>query len=91
MGPTWFNAELDDRRELWKMLDRLPPAKRIAWLQWCCKQANNNQSVGVFVEKDSGTSTAEVFADAMSIMNQGNLTLNRAGEYLVSIVRGKGK
>jgi len=88
IAPTWFNAELDDRRELWRMLDRLTPSQRIAWLKWCCLQANHGQSVGVFVEQSTGR-TSEVFADAMTIMNQGRLTLNRAGEKLHQMVRGR--
>lgn len=29
---------LDDRRELWHLLHRLPPAWRVSFLEWCCKQ-----------------------------------------------------
>lgn len=30
---------LDDRREIYRLLHRLSPQKRIAFLNWCCKQA----------------------------------------------------
>lgn len=29
---------LDDRREIVTILDHLPPKKRVAWLDWCCRQ-----------------------------------------------------
>lgn len=29
---------LDDRRELWHLLHRLPPRDRFAFLGWCCRQ-----------------------------------------------------
>lgn len=32
---------LDDRREIFYLLSRLTPLQRIAFLYWCCDQANN--------------------------------------------------
>lgn len=31
---------LDDRRELWHLLHRLPPVRRVAFLAWCCTQVS---------------------------------------------------
>ena len=30
---------LDDRRELWHLLAKLPPRSRVSFLAWCCKRA----------------------------------------------------
>lgn len=30
---------LDDRREVYHLLSKLPPAARVAWLEWACKNA----------------------------------------------------
>src|SRR3990172_248232 len=29
---------LDDRREIWLLLHRLSPRRRVAYLAWCCEQ-----------------------------------------------------
>lgn len=31
---------LDDRREVWGMLSKLPPDARLSWLKWCCDRAS---------------------------------------------------
>ena len=36
---AWDN--LDDRREVWRLLHRLPPVLRVQWLAWCCKQVES--------------------------------------------------
>lgn len=30
---------LDDRREVYHLLSKLPPAQRVGWLDWACRQA----------------------------------------------------
>ena len=30
---------LDDRREVYHLLSKLPPLERVAWLDWCCRNA----------------------------------------------------
>ncbi len=38
--PTWLDLDnRDDRHEIMRMLDSLHPRKRVAWLEWCCKNA----------------------------------------------------
>jgi hypothetical protein len=37
---------LDDRREIVHLLDRLHPRKRIAFMRWCCRQAILPHGVG---------------------------------------------
>jgi len=37
--PTYLSVDtVDDRREVWHLLHRLPPDHRVAFLQWACKQ-----------------------------------------------------
>ena len=40
MGPTIgickANPDFWERREIWRLLKRLPSVRRIAWLKWCC-------------------------------------------------------
>lgn len=85
--PQFLNLELDDRRELWVLLDRLEPRKRILWLEWCCRQVSRP---GMVVEVISSDGTVEdVFADAMTILNQNGLSLEVAGGKLVQMVRGE--
>ncbi len=35
---------LDDRREVFRLLRRLPPRERVAWLDWACRQATLGRS-----------------------------------------------
>ncbi len=32
---------LDDRREVWRLLHRLPPSERIGFLRSCCRRVSN--------------------------------------------------
>ena len=39
MKPTILTLDtLDDRREVWHLLHRLHPRRRVEYLSWCCKQ-----------------------------------------------------
>ena len=89
MGPTFFCAELDDRREIWRLLDRLPEHRKAQWLDWCSAEASVGRGlVSVRVLERTG-STAEFFGLAMTIINQGRLTLNSAGCRLHRMVQGR--
>ena len=35
---------LDDRREVYHQLSKLPPQKRLAWLEWACRNATLGKS-----------------------------------------------
>lgn len=38
--PAYLQLDtLDDRKEIYTLLARLSPARRLAWLRWCCRRA----------------------------------------------------
>lgn len=37
--PLIVHDNLDDRREIYSLVRRLPPRERVAFLQWCCDRA----------------------------------------------------
>lgn len=37
---------LDDRREVWTLMKRLSPARRVQFLEWCCSQARLGKHPG---------------------------------------------
>lgn len=38
--PAYLTMDnLDDRTEVYRLLSRLSPARRLAWLRWCCARA----------------------------------------------------
>jgi hypothetical protein len=36
---------LSDRRDIYRLLDRLPPEQRLAWMSWVCSQAKMPHSM----------------------------------------------
>jgi hypothetical protein len=89
MGPTLTRPEPDARRDLWRLLGNLAPADRLAWLRWCCREASAGQPYPVEVAASDGTVSA-VYRDAVTILGQGRLTLDRAGACLVRLVKNRG-
>lgn len=85
---TGISPEFDERREIWRLLKHAKPAQRIAWLRWCCSQVSE-PSATTYVEASTG-GVSEVWHDAMSLVWGSALSLHRAGEQLVKIVRGRG-
>jgi hypothetical protein len=85
VGPTFTRPELDDRREVWLLLGRLRPSQRVSWLRWCCREASAGQPNPIEVS-DSDGSVEAVYWDFVSVLNQGRLTLARAGERLARLV-----
>lgn len=79
--------EFDNRRELWRLLGHLTPQKRIAWLQWCCRQISTPVAETKVLESD-GT-VGDVYWSAISIFDGTPLTVEKAGERLVEMVRRK--
>ncbi len=86
--PSYFRTELDNRRELARMIDRLDPRRRGDWLRWCAREASAGQAVGVRVIDDSGPA-AEFYHLAFTLIGKGRLTLDRAGERLQLMLRGR--
>lgn len=44
---------LDDRKEVVTLLERLPPMIRVGWMTWCCTQCVNNRGVHPEVKKET--------------------------------------
>jgi hypothetical protein len=40
-SPLLVIDTLDDRREVWSLLHRLPPRERLCYLRWCCAQVSD--------------------------------------------------
>ncbi len=78
-------SERDDRREIRRMLELLPVARRLEWLRWCCEQVSV-AGVTTYVESSSGTVNS-VFGDAMTLAFGSGLTVRRAGDRLHDMVR----
>lgn len=77
-----------EQRELRRLLDRLTPAKRIAWLRWCCRQVSQPGFAGTKVMESDG-STEAVLWDALSLKVMFGLSLERMGTELVQRVRAR--
>jgi hypothetical protein len=72
--------ELDDRREIWRMLARLDERQRIRFLWWCCRQVN------AYVISSTGT-VMEVYYDIMDLNIAFKLNLSRVAEQLVQVCK----
>jgi len=79
--------EFDERREIWRLLQKATPPQRIKWLQWCCEQVSR-PCVKTTVQQSSGTAT-EVWWDWCSLAFGSILSVTASGEKLVEIVRGR--
>ncbi len=78
---------VDERKEIARLLRDLAPAKRLAWLKWCCDQVSTPAARTGVVRRDG--SADAVFWDAMTLFWGSGLTMQRAGQRLVEIVRGR--
>jgi hypothetical protein len=83
--PEFRPTELDDRREIFRLLELLSPQARRVWLEWCCEFASRGHPP-VFVTRFGGTAN-EAYLDAMTIIGQGELTLEVAGGMAVELVK----
>lgn len=78
-------ADEEVRKHLWRGLDRLGPAKRVAFLKHLCKLVNFHTHE-VRVTSSTGT-TSETFADVMMLAFQHGLSLQRAATELEHVLR----
>lgn len=94
---------LDDRREIYRLLSRLAPAVRVKWLEWCCKQVTVPNSrihpepsyrrmrgrIDEAYRHDRGDEVlvAEVYFDVWQLAHQYHLDLDKATAKLVETVR----
>jgi hypothetical protein len=93
----------EDRREIWYLLHRLPPPKRVAFLQWACRQVPQNGKGHLPVpsvwkmratveqamrcDKADSVLTNEIYCDLLSLGANFNLDLLVAAKALESLVR----
>lgn len=79
--------ELDDRREVWKILQRFSPPQRVDFLRWCCRQVNGPDKVSkVYVTSHTGT-VDEAYRDLMHLEIAFHLDLRKALNHLEKIAR----
>jgi hypothetical protein len=64
---------LDDRREVHQLLERLPPARRLQWLQWCCDRVTGPHGDKIKVAPHSTGGAMEVFLDFWQLVNNYDL------------------
>ena len=76
----------DDRKEIHRLLERLPPAKRLAWLQDCCRRCTLPGSNTSPVVTRCGNAM-EVFYDAWMLVKDYNMDMDAALKRLVQIAR----
>lgn len=79
--------EFDERREIWRLLGHLTPARRIAWLKWCCQQVSSPAAETKVLESDGTVS--DVYWGSMSLFYGSHLGMQKAGTKLVQMVRGR--
>lgn len=79
-------AQLDDRREIWRAVERMTPRQRLAWLRWCCELVSDSQLMGVRVTGGDG-SVGQIFADLSLLELQYDLNVEVAANELVRRVR----
>lgn len=89
MKPKYLQLDtLDDRREIHHMLEKLPPAKRIAWLSWCCQQVTlPNSTLHPRVAKKTMGLAIEIYYDAWMMAVSFGLDMDRAAVKLTEMVR----
>src|SRR5262245_10076525 len=78
---------LDDRREVFRLLDRLSPRRRLAYLAWCCRQVRTPAGEPVRVAARSNGDTFEVFFDWWHLGFQYDLDMDAAARALERQVR----
>lgn len=94
----------DDRREVHELLRKLPPARRVAFLDWCCGQSKMNKfkepivvarktrRLAELARWDSSADnalTVDVYLSLWSLAMQFALDLDKALAKLVEMVRAK--
>lgn len=87
MGPTLTTGPRADWLVLWNLVERMAPRQRLFWLQHCARLASTGQNpVKVAAFKGSAE---EAYWDFRSLVGQGALSYDRAGELAERIIRGK--
>jgi len=80
--------QFDDRREIYRLLKKITPAKRREWLDWCCTLVKDNGFTRTGVVA-SDNSVDAVFWDALSLRALFGVDLETMGVRLEQMVRGR--
>lgn len=81
------DMELMDRRELWRMLERLGPHGWVPFLTWCCKQVSGRPMTGEVRVTRPPVNVHEAYMDVLQCQVVYGLDLEKALEELTRRVR----
>lgn len=82
--------ERDERRDLFRLLDRIDARQRLEFLHWCCREASKNRPLGVQVTRQTGTAR-DVWGDVMLLAYAHDFDLRVALTELVRRIRKLGR
>lgn len=85
-----IHDNLDDRREMLLLLDKLPPWKRLRFLWWCCRRAKDGLHRPEPTPFHRGGSL-EVWSDLWALAMNFGLDMDKALDKLVEVVREHGR
>lgn len=72
IGPVYVRADLDAAKQLLRLVELMPPSKRLAWLGACCRAASVG---GSEIRVIAAPITVKGWlADLWTILGQGRLT-----------------
>lgn len=87
-APLLVHDNLGDRREVYQLLKRLPPRRRVEWLAWCCQQTYLPCSkIRPRVAQRTTGRSVEVFMDFWALVAQYDLDPEKAVNRLAEMVR----
>lgn len=80
---------LDDRREIHRLLERLSPTGRKRFLAWCCQQVtiSPNSTIHPRVAQRTRGLAQEIFYDVWALAIQYGLDLDVVAAKLVEVVK----
>ena len=104
MKPSYLSLEsLDDRREIWHLLHRMPPAARLSYLYKCCEAVKDGLGNGLFplpsmkqmvrdaehCERGNERLTNAVWTDALQLCANRGLCLAAVALDLEQVAKGR--
>jgi hypothetical protein len=104
MKPTYFGVDsVDDRREIWHLLHRMPPVKRLRYLYRCCEAVRDGLGNGLFplpsmnsmvddaqrCDRGDERLTNAVYVDLLQLAANRNLDLAAVAIDLEGIAKGR--
>lgn len=84
VGPTFYPQPRADWLTIYRLLERMNPRQRAAWLHRCCALAS--QGADPVAASDVRGEADEVWAAYRTLAGQGRLTADRAGRLASKIL-----